>query len=109
MKYKHYFFALLISAFSTSSHAVVGPNYVRGKITNLTSIPLGLLVRINADEKPENCASAQPAWMLVEQKNVAMNSVLLTAWTLGRRVDILTRPYSGAGYCIVTQVNPAES
>ena len=87
--------------------AVIGPGHVNGKITNITSVTTGVLVRIDSNIVPENCTSGQ-AWMQIKQENTAMISMIITAWTLGRRVSIYTSPTTSS-YCNVIQVDPAES
>ncbi|MFK3859770.1 hypothetical protein [Pseudoalteromonas rhizosphaerae] len=71
--------------FSANAIAAIGKGHVSGKITNITSISSGLLVRINANEVPEHCTSGR-GWMLIKQENTAMTSLTLTAWTLKRGV-----------------------
>ncbi len=97
--------SLFVFGFSALSYAQ--PGHVSGKITNITSLSSGLLVRIANNKIPENCTSGS-AWMVIKQENTAMISLTLTAWTLGREVVVYTSP-SSSGYCEVTQVDPAES
>jgi len=88
MKFTNRILTLLIIFFSTYSYSSVGPTHVVGKITNITSISNGILVRVGANETPA--------------------SLTITAWTLGRYVVVYTSPAS-SGYCQVTQVDPHES
>ncbi|KPH63466.1 hypothetical protein [Pseudoalteromonas porphyrae] len=53
---------ILIFLFSANAIAAIGKDHVSGKITNITSISAGLLVRINANEVPEHCTSGR-VWM----------------------------------------------
>jgi len=92
---------------SISAHATIGAGHVSGKITNITSVSSGVLVRIDANETPQNCTSSQ-VWMEIKQENTAMISLTITAWTLGRNVTVYTTPRA-EGYCQVIQVDPAES
>jgi len=91
----------------TLSHSLIGPGHVSGKITNITSIKTGLLLRIEANEVPESCTSGQ-AWMEIKQTDTTLISMTLTAWTLGRSVDVYTSPAS-SGYCQVWQLDPSET
>lgn len=93
--------------FSADAIAAVGKGHASGKITNMTSISSGLLVRINANEVPEHCTSGR-VWMEIKQEKSAMTALTLTAWTLGRGVTVYTEANS-SGYCQVTQVDPYES
>ncbi|GAA78334.1 hypothetical protein WNY97_06545 [Pseudoalteromonas fuliginea] len=93
--------------FSANAMAAVGKGHVSGKITNITSISSGLLVRINANEVPEHCTSGR-VWMQIKQENTAMTSLTLTAWTLKRGVTVYTSADS-SGYCRVIQVDPYEN
>jgi hypothetical protein len=101
---------LLISLpllFPIHGFATVGAGHVSGKISNITSITGGLLVRIGPNEVPQNCTSGR-FWMYVSEENKAMISLTITAWTLGRNVTVYTSP-SSSGYCQVNQVDPSES
>jgi len=105
MFYKNCMLLIVMSMFSLFTHAATAPNYVSGAITNITGVPLGFLVEIGASEKPENCANTTSKWMLIKQEHTAMISLLLTAWTIGREVNIYTVPAdSSVHYCDVRQV-----
>jgi len=99
--------AALCALISLGVNGAVGPSHVSGKITNITSIGSGLLVRIGSNEVPKNCTSGN-VWMEIKQEDTAMMSMTLTAWTLGRDVIVYTSPGTGS-YCRVTQVDPRES
>ncbi|NMM39919.1 hypothetical protein [Pseudoalteromonas arctica] len=73
--------------FYADAMAAVGKGHVSGKITNITSISSGLLVRINANKVPEHCTSGR-VWMQIKQENTATTSLTLTAWTLKRDVTV---------------------
>ena len=100
---------LLLSLFLLTKYcyAEIGPNHVVGKISNITSIESGILVRLGENETPENCTSSL-VWMEIAQHKTAMTSLILATWALGRDVVIYTAP-SSSGYCQVTQVDPNES
>lgn len=104
---KKILFGFLVFALGTNAWAVIGPGHVSGKITNITSITAGILVRIGSNEVPENCTSGE-AWMLIKQADSAMISMTITAWTLGRGVTVYTSP-AISGFCQVGQVDPYES
>ena len=101
------FVMLAAIIWSSYSYSAVGAGHVSGKITNITSIDGGILVRIGNNETPENCTSSN-VWMEIKQEKTAMVSLTLAAWTLGRNVVVYTSPAS-SGYCQVNQVDPTES
>lgn len=92
---------------TTSGNAAVGAGHVTGKISNLTSVTNGLLIRIGANEVPQNCTSGS-LWMRIYEENQALTALTITAWTLGRKVTVYTLA-ADSGYCKVIQVDPAES
>ena len=99
--------ALGIVLCSPNTYAAVGAGHVSGKITNITSVESGVLVRIEANEVPQNCTSGE-AWMEIKQSKTAIISLTLASWTLGRGVTVYTTAAS-TGLCQVTQVDPFES
>jgi len=106
MKLKSWSLLLSYFLFITCCYAEIGPSYVVGEISNITSIDNGILVRIGENETPDNCTSSN-VWMEIAQQKTAMTSLILTTWALGRSVVIYTAP-SSSGYCQVTQVDPNE-
>ncbi len=106
MKIVKYTFTLFILILSIKSYAVVGPTTVTGKITNITSINSGILVRIAADEVPESCTTTTK-WMEIKQEKTAMISLTLAAWTLNKEVTVYAS--GSSGYCQVNQVHPSSS
>jgi len=90
-------FTFISVLFTADAIAAVGKGHVSGKITNITSISSGLLVRINTNEVPEHCTSGR-VWMQIKQENTAMTSLTLTAWTLKRDVTVYTSS-DNDGYC----------
>ncbi len=96
---------LALISFQTS--AAVGPGHAAGPITNITSVKQGLLIRIGANEVPENCTSGN-AWMLVEEQYKTIISLAITAWTLGKSATVYTDA-TASGYCKINQVDPSES
>lgn len=99
----------ILSLLMCSPHifATIGAGHVSGKITNITSVESGILIRIEANEVPQNCTSNE-VWMEIKQSKTAIISLTITSWTLGRGVSVYTAPAS-AGYCQVAQVDPFES
>ena len=106
MKHLNLSAVLLLTSLSLTTHAAIGAGSVSGKITNISSITQGLLVKIEGNEVPQNCTSGN-TWMQVSEDNQAMISMLITAWTLDRNVTMYTSPAS-TGYCQVWQIDPHE-
>ena len=97
---------ILSTILSLQTIAAVGPVQVTGKITNITSINSGILIRIAADEVPESCTTPTK-WMEIKQEKTGMVSLTLAAWTLGKTVTVYA---SGSiGYCQVSQVAPSST
>lgn len=107
MKIIKYILFVIATILPTFSFAFVGAGHVSGNISNITSVTAGILVRIGANEVPENCTSGK-FWMLISEDKKSIVSLTITAWTLGRTVTVYTSPTS-TGYCQVHQVDPAES
>ena len=103
---KKYIVVLCVFISGTLS-AAIGPGHVVGKISNITSVGSGILVRIGSNEVPQNCTSGL-VWMEIKQTDTAITALTLTAWTLGRSVVVYTSPGT-SGYCRVTQLDPNES
>lgn len=107
MKKSRWILLIATLFFWTSSFGYVGPDYVGGPITNITSIGSGILIRVGNDEVPQNCTSGY-VWMLIPQANTSMTALVLAAWSLKREVHLYTSA-SSSGYCQINQFDPAES
>ena len=86
-------------------------NYsVSGKITNITTIKEGLLIRIRNGEVPRACLSSDKKWMIVEQSDTTMVAVAMTAWTMGRNATLHSDGTTSTdNYCIINQIDPSEN
>jgi len=96
----------LVLAFS-SQLANSAEHYQSGAIKNITSTPAGLMIMMDSG-LPSNCEGTPFGWMLIEQKNTTMISVVLAAWASNNKsgtVYTSGRP-NGTGYCIVNQFDP---
>lgn len=79
---------------------------IGGRLYDITSIPEGLLIRLENNIIPETCPKNQ-FWMLIPQTSKVIIAVTLAHWYQKKRtVDVYVEPYSGNGYCKVTQVQP---
>jgi hypothetical protein len=102
---KSIIFTVVLSTLISS--AIYADEKLSGAISNIASIPAGLLVRLDTGVPPE-CEGTPYGWMLVEEENISMVSVVLTMWAMeNRNVTLYTKPYTGGGYCEVVQVAPS--
>lgn len=99
---------LFFSIFSTP-FTIAAENYVSGKITNITAIEGALLVKVENQIIPENCAGTPYNWMKIKQENTTMISVVLAQWAANNRVATVYTSgiETGGKYCLVIQVDPA--
>lgn len=100
---------LLLCIFTLPAFAASGPNYLSGKIKNLTAIQDGILIMMDSGT-PDNCEGSSSGWMLIRQENTAMISVVLAVWAANKKsgtVYTLGRN-NGVGYCIVNQFDPID-
>lgn len=103
--YKFLIFTLvLLATLSSASHA---EEYLNGNLSQITSIPEGLLIMLD-NGVPAECEGTPYNWMIVKEENISMVSVVLTMFALEKRknVTVYTKPYTGNGFCEVTQVQP---
>jgi len=107
MKIIRWVLFLISTSLPITNYAAVGAGHVSGKISNITSVPSGILVQIGSEEVPQNCTSPY-VYMEIKEEYKSMISMTLTAWTLGRNVVVYTAPAS-TGYCQVIQVDPYET
>lgn len=98
---------LCLGLFASGSFAAIGNGYVSGEITNITSVRAGLLVKIENGEVARTCQGGK-SWMQVKQEDTAIISMLITSWTLKRKITVYTDP-TNTGYCQVNQIDPNES
>lgn len=98
---------LCLALCSPASFATIGNGHVTGEITNITSIRAGLLVQIENGEVARTCQSGN-SWMQVKQEDTAIISMLITSWTLKRKITVYTDP-TNTSYCQVNQIDPYES
>ncbi|WP_249199160.1 hypothetical protein [Photobacterium sp. GJ3] len=107
---KKYIYAVISAAIAMTSLSVnAASHYISGKITNITAIEGALLVKVENQAIPENCAGTPYNWMKIKQENTTMISVVLAQWAANNRVATIYTSgieYQG-GYCIVNQVDPA--
>ncbi|MGR2667716.1 hypothetical protein [Vibrio campbellii] len=100
---------LLLCIFTLPAFAASGPNYLSGKIKNLTAIQDGILIMMDSGT-PDNCEGSSSGWMLIRQENTAMISVVLAVWAANKKSGTVytSGRNNGVGYCIVNQFDPID-
>ncbi|WP_420785331.1 hypothetical protein [Vibrio parahaemolyticus] len=100
---------LLLCIFTLPTFAASRPNYLSGKIKNLTAIQDGILIMLDTGV-PENCEGTPYGWMLIKQEYTAMSSVVLAVWAANKKSGTVytSGRHNGVGYCIVNQFDPAN-
>ncbi|NOU49128.1 hypothetical protein HG263_00995 [Pseudoalteromonas sp. JBTF-M23] len=87
---------------------IAAENYQSGKIKNITATTDGLMVMMDT-RLPSNCEGTPYGWMLIEQKNTTIISVVLAAWaSQAKSGTIYTSGRPDGGYCLVIQFDPAN-
>lgn len=99
---------LLFSLIMVGS-AGAAPTYLTGNISNITSMVGGLLIKLDAGV-PDDCTGTPYNWMMIAESNKTMIATALAAWHAGqKRVTVyMAGTYSGSGYCMIGQFDPAE-
>ncbi|QHH96405.1 ABC transporter ATP-binding protein [Acinetobacter dispersus] len=83
--------------------------WVSGKITNITSITEGLLIKLEEGNLPTVCnGHAAFGWFLIPQERKTIIALTLIHWSQGnRQVDVYVDPnQSTNNYCTVQQIHP---
>jgi hypothetical protein len=99
-------FMCAILASPALAASVVTATTVSGFVGDLTSLPSGLLIRMDDDQVPTNCTGAASSWMQISQSDTVMVSTFLTYWAAGKRSFTLYTNAWTSGYCSVGQVYP---
>ena len=96
---------VFVCLFSANSYA--GPHYLNGNIIGITSIPIGLMIRLENNAVPDNCQGSPYGWMYIPEQYKTMIALALMAYSQGNKnVTVYTDNYSGAGYCSINQFDP---
>ncbi|MDW6094812.1 hypothetical protein [Vibrio rhizosphaerae] len=98
---------LLLSLTSVSVWSAEG--YQSGSISNITATTNGIMIMMDKG-LPGNCKGTPYGWMLIKQENTALTSMVLAAWTSGRKTGtVYTSGREGnQGYCLINQFDPAN-
>jgi hypothetical protein len=101
------FFAMAVLTVSWPCYSADA--YIGGNVTNITSIPAGLLVMLDSGT-PTNCKISPYSWMLIKAENKTMIAVALAMFSMGNKgVVVYTNPPPGAGaFCEISQYDPIE-
>ena len=100
---------ILVSLLLVTQVSFAAESYQSGMINNITSVGSGLMIMMDTG-LPTNCEGSPYGWLLIEQKNTTIISVVLTAWAsknTSGTVYTSGRP-GGTGYCLVNQFDPAN-
>jgi hypothetical protein len=82
--------------------------YIQGNVTNLTSIPGGLLIMLDSGV-PTNCTGTPSGWMLIRAADKTMIAMALTMFAMGKKNAVVyTSGILGSGYCEIGQYDPTE-
>lgn len=83
-------------------------NYVKGDIADITSVHGALLVRMDDNRVPTQCAGSNSPWMKIDQSETAMTSVVLSYWLQSKRGFTLYIDTWSSGYCTIGQADPIQ-
>lgn len=97
--------AMLVSAsLVIAIPAAAEDAYLYGQLTNITTVPAGLLVQLSTGV-PTNCAGVGNGWMTIPEANKAMIAAALIAWQNQGFATVYTNPLS-SGVCVINQFDP---
>lgn len=88
--------------------STVQPGYVSGEIGDITSVHGALLVKMDDNRVPTQCAGSGSAWMKIDQAETAMTSVVLSYWLQGKKGFTLYIDTWTSGYCTIGQADPIQ-
>ncbi len=91
-----------------ASASSVQANYIIGEIKDITSVHGALMVRMDDDRVPTQCAGSGSAWMRVDQSDTAMVSVILSYWMQGKKKFAIYVDTWISGYCSIEQADPLD-
>ena len=95
------------SVFATpASASTAGSYHISGDIKDITSIHGGLLVRMDGDKVPTDCANSASSWMKISETDTAMTSLILSYWLQGKTRFTLYIDNWSSGYCTIAQADP---
>jgi hypothetical protein len=98
----------LVSLIFLSINTHAASHYSHGSISNLTVTTDGIMIMVTGG-LPDNCSGTPYGWMLIDQKNTALTSVVLAAWVKGETSGTFytTSATATSNYCTVNQFDPA--
>lgn len=95
---------LTIYLFSMDSNA--GSYYISGEITDITSGPRALLIKMD-NTLPDNCVGSPYNWMWIKADDKVMVATALTMFITGNRMaTVYTDGIGNSGFCEVNQYDP---
>ncbi|MFW2174626.1 ABC transporter ATP-binding protein [Acinetobacter guillouiae] len=100
---------LLISLFFLSNTAIAAETYTTGNITAITSIPEGLLIKLEEGNLPTVCnGHASYGWFFIPQARKTILSLTLILWTQ-KKTNVILYVDNNQGtnmYCTINQIQP---
>ncbi|SDR13964.1 hypothetical protein [Pseudoxanthomonas sp. CF125] len=108
---------------SAASHDIgdlkhAGPDWVRGKVAEVSATASGILVVFKKSIVPANCKKSGSYRILIRQQDTSMTHLFMTAWASGKHnFRISTLPYTstppinpyipdrGDNYCTALQID----
>jgi uncharacterized membrane protein YphA (DoxX/SURF4 family) len=92
---------------SSGTQALAADTYQSGRINNITTTTQGLMLMLDTG-MPTQCAGSPYGWMLIPEANKTMVATALALWLSGvRDVTVYVNAYSGSGFCVINQLDPA--
>jgi hypothetical protein len=64
--------------------AISASSWQSGNISNITSIPGGLMIMLDSG-MPDNCAGSPFGWMLIPEANKTIIATTLMVWAMGKK------------------------
>lgn len=86
-------------------HAEAADTSVAGYVVNMTSMPEGLLVMLDAGI-PDRCEGTPYGWMIIPEENKTMVAVAMMAYMQNdRKITLGVNGTFFGGYCLVGQAH----
>lgn len=99
-------YLMLIILLTLSVSLKAADSYIVGEVTDITTYPGGLLLRVGGNQKPSGCTQTS-AWMVIPEQNKTMISVALAMYMSDKRKAVIYVDTTSTGYyCKIVQYDP---
>ncbi|MBT9495572.1 MAG: hypothetical protein IV107_25150 [Paucibacter sp.] len=99
---------LTLSCLAFAAASFAADSYIGGTIVDTTSIPAGLMIRLDTG-MPTNCANSPHGWMLIKSEHKAMLTLAMLMIATGKKgVVVYTNGVGSSGFCEIGQFDPFE-